>query len=193
MDQREPLRIIQWATGSIGRYAIGAIVEDPALELAGVWVHGEAKDGQDAGHDRQHRPDWHQGDSRRRRAARHRRRLRAVRAAARGRRRNVSDPRVGEEPRHADRLLLREGSDVGGSPRGGLQEGRRLFPWQRHPSRLRGRSAAAGPERALPADRQDHDLRGLRPLAGQREPRDGHAAARLRDVRGRCGQGSRRL
>jgi len=49
MDQQEPLRIIQWATGSIGRYAIGAIVEDPALELAGVWVHSEAKEGQDAG------------------------------------------------------------------------------------------------------------------------------------------------
>jgi hypothetical protein len=44
-----PLRIIQWATGSVGRYAIGAIQEDPGLELAGVWVHGESKDGVDAG------------------------------------------------------------------------------------------------------------------------------------------------
>ena len=49
MGVERPLRIIQWATGSIGRYAIGAITEDPSLELAGVWVHGEAKEGQDAG------------------------------------------------------------------------------------------------------------------------------------------------
>jgi hypothetical protein len=49
MSLERPLRIIQWATGRIGRYAIGAIAEDPALELAGVWVHGEAKDGVDAG------------------------------------------------------------------------------------------------------------------------------------------------
>ncbi len=44
-----PLRVIQWATGSVGRHAIPAIVEDPGLELAGVWVHSEAKDGRDAG------------------------------------------------------------------------------------------------------------------------------------------------
>ena len=48
-DQDRPLRIIQWATGSVGRYAIAAIHEHPGLELAGVWVHGAAKDGQDAG------------------------------------------------------------------------------------------------------------------------------------------------
>lgn len=44
-----PLRIVQWATGSIGRYAIGAIAEDPGLELAGVWVHSATKHGIDAG------------------------------------------------------------------------------------------------------------------------------------------------
>lgn len=49
MGFERPLRIIQWATGSVGRYAIGAIEEDAALELAGVWVHSEAKEGQDAG------------------------------------------------------------------------------------------------------------------------------------------------
>jgi 2,4-diaminopentanoate dehydrogenase len=49
MKTRRPLRIIQWATGSVGRYAIRAIAEDPALELAGVWVHSESKDGMDAG------------------------------------------------------------------------------------------------------------------------------------------------
>ena len=49
MSRRRPLRIIQWATGSIGRYAIRAIAEDPNLELAGVWVHSESKHGVDAG------------------------------------------------------------------------------------------------------------------------------------------------
>jgi hypothetical protein len=41
--------VIQWATGSVGRYAIGAIAEDPGLEVAGVWVHTESKEGRDAG------------------------------------------------------------------------------------------------------------------------------------------------
>ena len=49
MPTERPLRIIQWATGSIGRYAIGAIAEDAKLELAGVWVHSESKQGRDAG------------------------------------------------------------------------------------------------------------------------------------------------
>ena len=49
MSAQKPLRIIQWATGSIGRYAIGAIAEDPNLELVGLWVHSEAKQGIDAG------------------------------------------------------------------------------------------------------------------------------------------------
>lgn len=47
--KNRPLRIIQWATGSVGRYAIGAIVEQPGLELVGVWVHSESKQGMDAG------------------------------------------------------------------------------------------------------------------------------------------------
>jgi hypothetical protein len=41
--------VIQWATGSVGRYAIGAIAEDPGLEVAGVWVHTESTEGRDAG------------------------------------------------------------------------------------------------------------------------------------------------
>ena len=49
MRATTPIRVIQWATGSIGRYAIGAVAEDPNLELAGVWVHSEEKDGKDAG------------------------------------------------------------------------------------------------------------------------------------------------
>ncbi len=42
-------RVIQWATGGIGRAAIQGIVSHPELELAGVWVHSEKKAGMDAG------------------------------------------------------------------------------------------------------------------------------------------------
>ena len=44
-----PIRVIQWATGSIGTHAIPAILEDPGLELVGVKVYSEAKEGKDAG------------------------------------------------------------------------------------------------------------------------------------------------
>ncbi len=43
------LRVIQWSTGNVGRYALRAILGHPELELAGVWVHGEKKAGTDAG------------------------------------------------------------------------------------------------------------------------------------------------
>ena len=42
-------RVIQWATGNIGRMAVEGILAHPELELAGVWVHSEDKDGRDAG------------------------------------------------------------------------------------------------------------------------------------------------
>jgi hypothetical protein len=42
-------RVIQWATGGVGRSAIAAILAHPELELAGCWVHSAAKDGLDAG------------------------------------------------------------------------------------------------------------------------------------------------
>ena len=43
------IRVIQWATGGVGRAAIEAILDHPELELAGAWVHSEAKDGVDLG------------------------------------------------------------------------------------------------------------------------------------------------
>ena len=46
---RAPYRVIQWATGSVGREALRAILIHPALELAGVLVHSEEKSGKDAG------------------------------------------------------------------------------------------------------------------------------------------------
>jgi hypothetical protein len=44
-----PLRVIQWATGSIGAHAIPAILEDPGFELAGAKVYSESKEGRDVG------------------------------------------------------------------------------------------------------------------------------------------------
>ncbi|HIF94202.1 MAG: hypothetical protein ABGX04_16540 [Myxococcales bacterium] len=42
-------RVVQWSTGNLGRAAIEGIVAHPELELVGVWVHSESKDGVDAG------------------------------------------------------------------------------------------------------------------------------------------------
>lgn len=42
-------RVIQWATGGVGRAAIQGIRSHPELELAGVWVHSPEKAGCDAG------------------------------------------------------------------------------------------------------------------------------------------------
>jgi hypothetical protein len=43
------LRVIQWATGSVGKAAIDCIVQHPELELAGCWVHSKDKHGKDVG------------------------------------------------------------------------------------------------------------------------------------------------
>lgn len=43
------VRVIQWATGGVGRAAIEAVLQHPELELAGCWVHSEAKAGLDVG------------------------------------------------------------------------------------------------------------------------------------------------
>jgi len=42
-------RVIQWATGNVGRAAIEGVVAHPELELVGCWVHSADKDGLDAG------------------------------------------------------------------------------------------------------------------------------------------------
>jgi len=42
-------RVIQWATGTVGVHAVPAIADHPDLELAGLWVHSDAKAGKDAG------------------------------------------------------------------------------------------------------------------------------------------------
>jgi hypothetical protein len=42
-------RVIQWGTGNVGGEALRAILADPRLELAGVFVTSADKDGRDAG------------------------------------------------------------------------------------------------------------------------------------------------
>jgi hypothetical protein len=43
------LRVVQWATGPVGRHAVAAVVSHPDLELVGCFAHDPAKAGQDAG------------------------------------------------------------------------------------------------------------------------------------------------
>ena len=90
-------RVIQWATGGVGRAAIEGVLAHPELELVGCWVHSEAKDG------RRRRRRWSGGDpigvaatQRRRRAPRHRRRLRRLQPVhgRPGRRRRASSSRA---------------------------------------------------------------------------------------------------
>lgn len=42
-------KVVQWATGGVGRAAIEGVLRHPDLELVGCWVHSEAKVGCDAG------------------------------------------------------------------------------------------------------------------------------------------------
>lgn len=43
------LRIVQWATGSVGRHAVAAIADHPELDLVGAFVYSDAKAGRDVG------------------------------------------------------------------------------------------------------------------------------------------------
>lgn len=43
------IRVIQWATGTVGIHAVPAIAAHPDLELVGLWVHSDTKAGRDAG------------------------------------------------------------------------------------------------------------------------------------------------
>jgi 2,4-diaminopentanoate dehydrogenase len=44
-----PLKVIQWATGGVGRAAIENVLDHPDLELVGCWVHSADKNGRDVG------------------------------------------------------------------------------------------------------------------------------------------------
>ena len=43
------LAVFQWATGSVGKAAINAVLEHPDLKLVGCWVHSKAKANRDVG------------------------------------------------------------------------------------------------------------------------------------------------
>ncbi|MBC7504362.1 MAG: hypothetical protein H7267_01310, partial [Sandarakinorhabdus sp.] len=43
------VRVVQWATGAMGRTSLRRIIDHPDLELAGVLVYDQAKAGLDAG------------------------------------------------------------------------------------------------------------------------------------------------
>ncbi|WCO68132.1 hypothetical protein PO878_05265 [Iamia majanohamensis] len=43
------LKVIQWASGGVGRAAVAGIAAHPELELVGLWVHDPDKVGRDAG------------------------------------------------------------------------------------------------------------------------------------------------
>ena len=48
-SRNRPLRVIQWATGTVGRHALAAIAARPDLELVGARVYSEDKAGRDVG------------------------------------------------------------------------------------------------------------------------------------------------
>jgi 2,4-diaminopentanoate dehydrogenase len=43
------IRVVQWATGGVGRAAIECVLRHPELVLVGCWVHSAAKAGRDVG------------------------------------------------------------------------------------------------------------------------------------------------
>lgn len=49
MASPSKLRVIQWATGGVGRAAIECVTNHPQLELVGCWVHSADKNGRDVG------------------------------------------------------------------------------------------------------------------------------------------------
>lgn len=42
-------RVIQWATGAMGKNCLRAVIDHPAMELVGLYVYGQDKAGRDAG------------------------------------------------------------------------------------------------------------------------------------------------
>ena len=42
-------KVIQWGTGSVGKFGLREILSNPEFELVGVKVYGDKKIGQDAG------------------------------------------------------------------------------------------------------------------------------------------------
>src|SRR6202021_3063087 len=49
MSNPAKLRVVQWATGGVGKAAIECVLNHPQLQLAGFWVHSADKNGRDVG------------------------------------------------------------------------------------------------------------------------------------------------
>ncbi|MBG0825481.1 dihydrodipicolinate reductase [Planomonospora sp. ID91781] len=49
MPAAPPLRVVQWATGAVGRHSLRSLITRPEFELAGVLVYDPDKVGRDAG------------------------------------------------------------------------------------------------------------------------------------------------
>ncbi|WP_205875338.1 NAD(P)H-dependent amine dehydrogenase family protein [Mycobacterium camsae] len=49
MSKPSKFRVIQWATGGVGKAAIECVLNHPELELVGCWVHSAGKNGVDVG------------------------------------------------------------------------------------------------------------------------------------------------
>ena len=45
----ERYRVVQWATGNIGSHSLRAVIDHPNLDLVGLYVYSEDKEGRDAG------------------------------------------------------------------------------------------------------------------------------------------------
>jgi len=48
-DPNRRYRVVQWATGRIGESSLRELIRSPQMNLVGVYVHSESKDGRDAG------------------------------------------------------------------------------------------------------------------------------------------------
>jgi hypothetical protein len=48
-DPNKIYRVVQWATGRIGASSLREIIRSPTMQLVGVYVHSQAKEGRDAG------------------------------------------------------------------------------------------------------------------------------------------------
>ena len=167
-------RVVQWATGAMGKAVLRTIIDHPGVELAGVYVYSDAKAGRDAGELAGRPADRGAGHQRRRRDPGPRRRRRRARRADRPvrqpRRGDRSDPCVGQERHHDQRLqppgLLARGADRTAAV--GLR-GRRQRPARGRPQpRLHRRADRGRRHRRVRVGRPHPDHRGGRRERGAR-------------------------
>ena len=135
-------RVLQWATGNVGRAAIEGVLAASGPRagwLLGAWG-GQGRPGRR--HPGRARPDRDHRHARRRRLAGARRRLRRLQPDLRRPRRRHPDPRIGQERRDAAGLVLP-------ADRGAPAPRRRLSHVGGHPARHR--HPPRGDHRAVPA------------------------------------------